>query len=56
MLDRFRHLARWNDGEAAVEMRLVSLGDQGVSVEISQFRFGEGETNGTDPSDYRDEA
>jgi dimethylhistidine N-methyltransferase len=49
-LDRFRHEARWNDVENAVEMHLVSLADQRASVGGVEIRFREGETIHTESS------
>ena len=41
---RFAHEARWNESESAIEMRLVSLKPQRVSVAGSGFAFAQGET------------
>jgi dimethylhistidine N-methyltransferase len=49
-LDRFDHAARWNEEEKAVEMHLVSLADQQVSVGGIEFRFAHGETIHTESS------
>lgn len=49
-LSRFRHEARWNDGLERIEMHLVSLRDQNVSVGSMHFRFDEGETIHTESS------
>jgi dimethylhistidine N-methyltransferase len=43
-LEAFAHEARWNERESAIEMHLVSLGPQTVSVDGSSFAFAEGET------------
>jgi dimethylhistidine N-methyltransferase len=43
-LERFRHTARWNNVENAVEIHLVSLSDQWVSIGELRFHFREGET------------
>jgi dimethylhistidine N-methyltransferase len=43
-LDAFAHEARWNEGESAIEMHLVSLKPQTVSVDGSSFAFAQGET------------
>ena len=43
-LDAFAHEARWNESESAIEMRLVSLRPQLVSVAGSGFAFAQGET------------
>ncbi len=42
-LDRWRHEAEWQAGERRVEMRLVSLAAQTVTVAGRAFRFDEGE-------------
>lgn len=49
-LDRFRHVARWNEAERAVEMHLLSLADQWASLGEHRFRFEEGETIHTESS------
>jgi dimethylhistidine N-methyltransferase len=49
-LDRFRHLAKWNDAERAVEMHLLSLTDQWASIGQRRFHFREGETIHTESS------
>jgi dimethylhistidine N-methyltransferase len=49
-LDRFGHAARWNESEKAVEMHLVSLADQWVSVGGFEFPFARGETVHTESS------
>ncbi len=42
--DAFAHEARWNESELAIEMRLVSLRPQVVSVAGRSFAFAQGET------------
>jgi dimethylhistidine N-methyltransferase len=49
-LDRFAHEARWNPGESAVEMHLVSLDDQKARVDGRTFSFRKGETIHTESS------
>jgi dimethylhistidine N-methyltransferase len=51
-LDRFRHLARWNDAASRVEMHLESLVDHEVVVEglALRVRFPRGETIHTESS------
>jgi dimethylhistidine N-methyltransferase len=49
-LDRFRHVARWNNAERAVEMHLLSLTDQWTSIGQRRFHFREGETIHTESS------
>jgi dimethylhistidine N-methyltransferase len=49
-LDRFRHVARWNDAERAVEMHLLSLTEQWISIGQLRFHFREGETIHTESS------
>src|SRR3954466_3338736 len=49
-LDRFRHVARWNDAERAVEMHLLSLTEQWASIGQRRFHFREGETIHTESS------
>ncbi|GGC76249.1 L-histidine N(alpha)-methyltransferase [Chelatococcus reniformis] len=49
-LDRFRHVARWNDAEKAVEMHLLSLAEQWVSIGQRRFHFRSGETIHTESS------
>jgi dimethylhistidine N-methyltransferase len=49
-LDRFQHVARWNDTERAVEMHLLSLTDQWASIGQRRFHFREGETIHTESS------
>ena len=43
-LDAFAHEARWNERESAIEMHLVSLKPQVVSVAGRSFAFAQGET------------
>ncbi len=43
-LGGFAHEARWNERESAIEMHIVSLRPQVVSVAGSSFAFAEGET------------
>ena len=43
-LDAFAHEARWNERESAIEMHIVSLRPQVVSVAGSSFAFAQGET------------
>jgi L-histidine Nalpha-methyltransferase len=43
-LEAFAHEARWNERESAIEMHLVSLKPQTVSVGGSSFAFAQGET------------
>ena len=43
-LEAFAHEARWNERESAIEMHLVSLKPQTVSVAGSSFAFAQGET------------
>jgi dimethylhistidine N-methyltransferase len=49
-LDRFAHQARWNEADSAIEMHLVSLGEQTVSVAGRSFVFDDGETIHTESS------
>ena len=46
----FAHQARWNETESAVEMHLVSLRDQVVTVDGQRFGFEAGETIHTESS------
>jgi L-histidine Nalpha-methyltransferase len=48
--DRFVHQARWNKAESAVEMHLVSLCEQVVTVGDRHFAFRAGETIHTESS------
>jgi L-histidine Nalpha-methyltransferase len=49
-LHHFRHLARWNDAEKAVEMHLLSLTEQWASLGQRRFHFRKGETIHTESS------
>jgi dimethylhistidine N-methyltransferase len=49
-LDAFAHRAVWNAAESRIEMHLVSLRDQGVTVAGRTFRFAAGETLHTENS------
>jgi dimethylhistidine N-methyltransferase len=49
-LDQFRHGARWNEAESAVEMHLVSQIAQSASVFGQRFDFAAGETIHTESS------
>ena len=49
-LSTFRHEARWNADESAIEMHLVSGLDQRVSVGDAVFEFAPGETIHTESS------
>jgi dimethylhistidine N-methyltransferase len=49
-IDRFAHEARWNEHESAIEMHLVSLDTQVVTVSGQSFAFGHGETIHTESS------
>jgi dimethylhistidine N-methyltransferase len=49
-LDRFAHEARWNEEESAIEMHLVSLRTQLVTVAGRRFAFEAGETIHTESS------
>lgn len=49
-LSHFRHEARWNAELERIEMHLVSLRNQDVSVGAHRFRFREGETIHTENS------
>ena len=46
----FRHEARWNAAQSRIEMHLVSLRQQCVSVAGENFDFAEGETIHTEDS------
>ncbi len=50
MLARFAHEARWNEAESAVEMHLVSLEKQTVTIGDRSFTFKNGETIHTESS------
>ncbi|HEY0231188.1 MAG TPA: L-histidine N(alpha)-methyltransferase [Dokdonella sp.] len=54
-LDRFAHEARWNAGESAVEMHLVSLDARTVEVDGQCFAFAAGESIHTESSRKYDE-
>lgn len=54
--ERFRHEARWNDLEKAVEMHLVSLVEQCVGIGERTFHFRHGETIHTESSRKYDRA
>jgi uncharacterized SAM-dependent methyltransferase len=43
-LEAFAHEARWNERESAIEMHIVSLKPQIVSLAGSRFSFADGET------------
>jgi len=49
-LERFAHEARWNGGNSAVEMHLVSLENQTVAVAGQRFDFDAGESIHTETS------
>lgn len=49
-LEHFRHVAMWNDTEMAVEMHLLSLAEQWVSVGERRFHLRKGETIHTESS------
>lgn len=49
-VDQFAHEARWNANESAVEMHLVSRGNQEVAIGDRHFRFRIGETIHTESS------
>jgi len=49
-LEQFKHSARWNDVEKAIEMHLVSLRDQQVTVGGRTFQFRMSETIHTESS------
>ncbi len=49
-LENFRHVVKWNEAEAAVEMHLVSRGPQSVTVAGREFRFETGESIHTESS------
>jgi L-histidine N-alpha-methyltransferase len=50
VLNRFQHSARWNEAESAIEMHLVSLITQAVSVSGRRFHLEAGETIHTESS------
>jgi dimethylhistidine N-methyltransferase len=49
-LSRFRHSARWNQEESAMEMHIVSLEEQIATVGMFNFHFRAGETIHTESS------
>jgi dimethylhistidine N-methyltransferase len=51
-LDRFRHVARWNESESAIEMHLASVGAQRVHIGDLEMTvdFADGETIHTESS------
>jgi len=49
-LDAFRHVARWNDREARIEMHLEALCDIGFTVDGERFAMKAGETIHTENS------
>lgn len=49
-LDGFRHEARWNESESAVEMHLVSVRAQRARIDEQRFAFAAGETIHTESS------
>jgi L-histidine N-alpha-methyltransferase len=49
-ISQFRHLARWNEGECAVEMHLESCIDQVIAIGGKGFAFRRGETIHTESS------
>ena len=49
-LDAFRHRAVWNEPESRIEMHLVSLRPQAVSIAGSTISFEDGETIHTESS------
>ncbi len=49
-LDRFRHEARWNEAESAVEMHLVSRDTRVVTIGNRRFAFQAGESIHTESS------
>jgi dimethylhistidine N-methyltransferase len=55
-LDAFRHEARWNEGESAIEMHLVSTAQQMVNVAGRRFHFEVGESIHTESSRKYDPA
>jgi dimethylhistidine N-methyltransferase len=50
VLERFTHSARWNEAESAIEMHLVSLASQTVTVSDRSFDFDPGESIHTESS------
>jgi dimethylhistidine N-methyltransferase len=57
-IDRFRHVARWNEAASCVEMHLESLGAQRVAIDHLGFsaRFEAGETIHTESSAKYDQS
>jgi L-histidine N-alpha-methyltransferase len=49
-VDAFRHLARWNEAEARIEMHLVAVRDTHFAVEGRRFSITKGETIHTENS------
>ncbi|MEH6700007.1 MAG: ergothioneine biosynthesis protein EgtB [Brevundimonas sp.] len=49
-LDSFRHRAVWNADRSRMEMHLVSMRDQVITLDGTRFRFAEGETLHTESS------
>ena len=49
-LEKFKHVARWNENEKAVEMHLVSLCDQRVTLYGQTFNFSTSESIHTESS------
>lgn len=49
-LDRFEHRASWNEAQSAVEMHLVSIKSQTVTISGQRFTFAAGETIHTESS------
>jgi L-histidine Nalpha-methyltransferase len=56
--DRFRHVARWNDGASRIEMHLESIGEQSVAIDAlgMTVAFEAGETIHTESSVKYDRA
>jgi dimethylhistidine N-methyltransferase len=50
IIEQFRHSVRWNEAEAAIEMHLLSIVDQTVTIAGRCFEFSEGETIHTESS------
>ncbi len=49
-VDAFRHVARWNDAEARIEMHLEATRDVAFAIDGAPFAIGEGETIHTENS------
>jgi L-histidine N-alpha-methyltransferase len=49
-LSRFKHSARWNEKESAMEMHIVSLEEQIATISMFNFHFRAGETIHTESS------